>query len=518
MTFDSDLQERYERLVELSPDGILIHDGENIVMANAAVARLAGAIDRNQLIGRPITEFLNPPHLKNVETQLVTNDPGGASPVVRDTFHRLDGSGVEVEVAAIPFVDKGRAAAHLVIRDITKRLAAQAVARRAEERLRESQKMEAIGALAGGVAHEVNNMMVVVLGASDLLLRNTAMPEKWARDLQDIWNAADRAATVTRQLLAFSRRAVYLPHAIDLDTLVRNVEPTVRRLLGETRPLTLELGGPLGVMVDGGQIEQAIINLVLNARDAMPAGGTLTITTRSAVIDQDVPGCAGPRIPDGRYGMLSIEDTGVGIEASDLARLFEPFFTTKPVGQGTGLGLAAVYGIMEQNAGSVAVESTPARGTTFNLYFPLVRTEAPSAQPYDQPAVATATVQAGAKILVIDDEPTVLKITGRILEAGGFRVQLAKDGASALASVAQEGAPDLVVTDLIMPGMGGAEVAKRLVEDCPGLPILFVSGYSNDDLRRELGIGSKRFLLQKPFTAQELMQKVARVLSRNAAI
>lgn len=514
MSFDSDLQERYERLVELSPDGILIHDGENIVMANAAVARLAGAVDRNQLIGRPITAFLNPPHLKNIETQLVTNDPAGASPVVRDTFHRLDGSGVEVEVAAIPFVDKGRLAAHLVIRDITKRLAAQAVARRAEERLIEAQKMEAIGALAGGVAHEVNNMMVVVLGASDLLLRNAAMPENWARDLQDIWNAADRAATITRELLAFSRRAVHLPHAIELDTLVRNVEPTVKRLLGDARPLTLELGGPLGVMVDGGQVEQAIINLVLNARDAMPGGGSLTIATRSAVIDRDVRGCAGTPIPDGRYGLMSIRDTGVGIEAADLARLFEPFFTTKPVGEGTGLGLAAVYGIMEQNAGFVAVESAPTIGTTFNLYFPLVPADAPTAAPSDQPAVVSPAAPEGATILVIDDEPAVLKITGRILEAGGFRVQLATDGASALASVAADGPPDLVVTDLIMPGMGGVEVAKRLVENCPDLPILFVSGYSSDDLRQELGIGSQRFLLQKPFTAQALMQKVARVLSR----
>jgi PAS domain S-box-containing protein len=502
----SDLQERYERLVELSPDGILILDGEHIVMANAAVALLAGANDRNQLIGRPITAFLNPPHLEDIEA--------GRSPVVRDTFHRLDGSGVEVEVAAIPFVDKGRMAAHLVIRDITKRLAAQAVARRAEERLREAQKMEAIGALAGGVAHEVNNMMVVVLGASDFLLRNPAISEGWTRDLRDIWNAADRAATVTRQLLAFSRRAVHLPHEIDLDTLVRNVRQTVQRLLGDTRQLTLVLGGPLGVMVDGGQIEQIIINLVLNARDAMPTGGTLTITTTGAVIDKDVRGCAGTPIPDGRYGLMSIRDTGVGIDPAHLGRLFEPFFTTKPVGEGTGLGLAAVYGIMEQNAGFVAVESTPALGTTFNLYFPLAPHAAPPAGPQGQPAPATTVVRTGASILVIDDEPAVLNITGRILEAEGFRVRLVPDGESALASVAREGPPDLVVTDLIMPGMGGAEVAGRLVAECPELPILFVSGYSTDDLRREWGVNSKRYRLQKPFTAEDLIEKVATILSR----
>jgi nitrogen-specific signal transduction histidine kinase len=409
-------------------------------------------------------------------------------------------------------VDHGRLAAHLVIRDITKRLAAQAVARRAEERLREAQKMEAIGALAGGVAHEVNNMMVVVLGASDLLLRNSAVPDEWTRDLRDIWNAADRSATVTRQLLAFSRRAVHLPHAIDLDTLVHNVEQTVQRLLGDTRQLVLLLDGPLGVMVDGGQIEQVIINLVLNARDAMPTGGKLTITTTCAVIDKDVRGCSGTPIPEGRYGLMSIRDTGVGIDAENLVRLFEPFFTTKPVGEGTGLGLAAVYGIMEQNRGFVAVESTPALGTTFSLYFPLVPDATPPASQHGQPAVATTLVRPGAMILVVDDEPAVLKITGRILEADGFLVQLAPDGKAALASVAREGPPDLVLTDLVMPGMGGAELARRLAADWPDLPVLFVSGYATDDVRREWGVDSRRFLLQKPFTAEELIRKVAAIL------
>ena len=510
---DSDLRERYERLVELSPDGILIHDGEHILMANAAVARLAGATDRGQLIGQPIDRFLSPPYLKGVEEQLTGSDSTGGSSVVRDTFHRLDGESVEVEVAAIPFVDKGRPAAHLVIRNITKRLEAQASARRAEERARSAEKMEAIGALAGGVAHEVNNMMVVVLGASDLLLRNPAVPEDWLRDLQDIWNAADRAATVTRQLLAFSRRAVHSPNAIDLDTLVRNVEQTIRRLLGDGRQLTLELGGPIEVMVDGGQIEQVIINLVLNARDAMVSGGTLTITTSAVVTENDVQDGTGAPIPNGRYGLMSVRDTGVGIDAATLDRLFEPFFTTKPIGQGTGLGLAAVHGIMEQNAGFVAVESAPESGTTFRLYFPFVPTSVPAEPPREKPAQDPAMVHAGKIILVIDDEPSVRTITGRILEAEGFRVQLASDGPSALDLVSREGPPDLVLTDLVMPGMSGVEIAGRLNETWPELPILFVSGYSTDELRRDWGGGPKRFLIQKPFTAEELVRRIAALLA-----
>jgi PAS domain S-box-containing protein len=512
-TDDSDLRERYERLVDLSPDGILIHDGEQIVMANAAVARLAGATDRSQLIGCPIGTFLNPPHLEGPEDQRAGQDPTGGSPVVRGTFHRLDGSDVEVEVAAIPFVDKGRPAAHLVIRDITKRLTAQTLARQSEERLKAAQKMEAIGVLAGGVAHEVNNMMVVVLGASDLLLRNAAIPDDWRGDLQDIWNAADRAATVSRQLLAFSRRAVHLPQAIDLDTLVRNVEQTIRRLLGDGRQLELALGGPLAVMVDGGQIEQVIVNLVLNARDAMPDGGTLSITTSNAVIENGAGGSAGTPIPDGRFGLMSVRDTGVGIEAESLSRLFEPFFTTKPIGQGTGLGLAAVHGIMEQNAGFVAVESAPECGTTFNLYFPLASDAAQAEAPQSQPARATPVVPSGLRILVVDDEPAVRKVTGRILEAAGFLVTLAADGASALDLVAREGPPDLVLTDLIMPVMGGAELGRRLTADRPDLPILFVSGYSADEVRREQRGGFRGFMIQKPFTADELIRKIAAVLS-----
>jgi len=244
----------------------------------------------------------------------------------------------------------------------------------------------------------------------------------------------------------------------------------------------------------------------------MPDDGTLTITTSGAVIDKDVRGWAGTPIPDGRYGLVSIRDTGVGIDATNLARLFEPFFTTKPVGEGTGLGLAAVYGIMEQNKGFVAVQSTPGSGTTFNLYFPLVPDAGPLAGPQEQPPLAPPVVRPGATILVIDDEPSVLKITGRILEAAGFRVHLAPDGESGLASVAREGPPDLVLTDLIMPGIGGAAVARRLARDWPDLPILFVSGFSTDEFRREWGADSKRFLLQKPFTADELSRRVASVL------
>ena len=512
----AELLQRYHRLVDLSPDGILIHDGEHIVMANVAAEQLAGADHRGQLIGRPIGAFLNPPYLKGVEDRLLRNDSTATSPAVRDTFQRLDGSGVEVEVTAIPFVDGDRLSAHLVIRDITERLVGQAAAALAEERLQKAHEMEVIGMLAGGVAHEVNNMMVVVIGASDFLLRDATMSEDRMRDLRDIRKAADRAATVTRQLLSFSRRAAHQPRPIDINTPVRNLEATVRRLLVDGQHFTMVLGGPLQVQIDCGQIEQVIINLVLNARDAMPSGGTLTIATATCLVDKGVAGVTGTPVPPGRYALIQVRDTGTGIDDATLLRLFEPFFTTKPVGQGTGLGLAAAHGILEQNGGYIAVESTFGVETTFTLYFPLLEGAPPAERRARPRQPGEQTARGGATILVVDDEPGVRRVTRRILEGEGFILKLAPDGAAALELVALEGPPDLVLTDLMMPGIGGAELAKRLRADYPALPILYMSGYASADLEGGSGEDLKGSLIEKPFTREELIRRVAAVFSVKA--
>ena len=370
---ETDNDERYERLVELAADGILIHDGQRIVVANTAAVRLAGADHRNQLIGRPIDAFLNPPYLKAIQEALVrSGDQAALVPPVRDHFRRLDGSEIEVEVTAIAFVDRGRPCAHLVVRDITERLAVQAAGRQAEEFLRQAQKMEAVGALAGGVAHEVNNMMSVVLGFGEFLLQDPAMPEdERIRDVREIMKAADRAAVITRELLAFSRRAFHQPEVLDLNAVVQDAVPMVRRLLGEGRELTVALGDRCRVWADKGQVEQVVVNLALNARDAMPSGGTLTISTAEVVLEGGGSRYPDASIPGGHYGLIAVRDTGVGMDAPTQARIFEPFFTTKPAGEGTGLGLAAAYGIMEQNQGYIAVASAPGEGTTFRLYFPL---------------------------------------------------------------------------------------------------------------------------------------------------
>ena len=507
--------ERYQELVELAPDGILIHDGERIVFANAAAVRLAGATRRDELIGLPIDTFLDPPHLKAVETEITgTVSPTDSAPPVRDSFRRLDGSRVAVEVRAVAFVDAGRLSVHLVVRDVTERLAMEQAARQVEERLEKAQRMEAVGALAGGVAHEVNNMMAVVLGFSDFVLRDLRLPAELAADVREIVVAADRAAAVTRQLLAFSRRAVQHPKVIDLAAAVREAESVVRRLLGEGRRLTLEADASPLVRIDPRQLQQVIINLALNARDAMATGGTFTITTGEAELPGGLAAAGGVSIAAGRYALLVVHDTGTGMDAATLARIFEPFFTTKPLGQGTGLGLAAAHGIVTQSGGYVTVLSSPGQGTSFTVYLPVVAPSDAIERRAQGSPPATDARHSGATVLVVDDEPAVRAIAARSLEYGGFRVVEAPDGADAIQLVDRHGPPQIVLTDLMMPGVGGAELARRLKERWPALPIVFMSGYSAEELRRQGAIGFEGELIQKPFTPDGLVRSVAAALAR----
>jgi PAS domain S-box-containing protein len=369
---DGERAERWHELVELAPDGILIHDGERIVFANLAAARLAGAKARDDLVGLPIGSLLDPPHLKAVQTALSTaSTPVEPAPPVRDTLHRLDGSEVEVEVRAVAFLEEDRPSAHLVLRDISERLAASRARRHMEELLRQAQRREAMGVLAGGVAHEVNNMMAVVLGFCDCLLENPRLPEDAHADVREITKAADHAVAITRHLLAFSRCAIHRPGVIDLGAVVRDAEPSIRRLLGGGRRFVLVADATPPVFADPAQLEQVVVHLALNACDAMPEGGTLTITTADTVFPSGVAAGDAGLVPAGRYATLTVQDTGVGMDAATQARIFEPFFTTKPTGQGTGLGLSAAQGLVAQNRGFLTVSSAPGQGATFTLCLPV---------------------------------------------------------------------------------------------------------------------------------------------------
>jgi two-component system, cell cycle sensor histidine kinase and response regulator CckA len=511
---DWERDQRYRQLVELAPDAILIHDGGRIVLANASAVRLAGATRRAQVVGQLIDAFLDPPHLKAVQIQLTDSlSPAEVAPAVRDTFRRLDGSEVQVEVRAVGFMDHGRPSVHLVIRDITERLGVEQVARQVQERLQEAHRMESVGALAGGVAHEFHNMMQMVLGFSHSLVQDPRLPEECRADVREIMRAADRAVVVTRQLLAFGHRAVHQPQVVDLRAAVWDAEPVVRRLLGEGQRLVVVADAAPRVRVDPVQLQQVVLSLALNARDAMPAGGTLTITTA----EMELPGGAtagGGAMAAGRYATLLVHDTGAGMDAAVQARIFEPFFTTKPPGQGTGLGLAAAHGIVTQNHGHITVASAPGQGATFTVYLPLLAVEAMAERRRELRPTAPDARHAGTTVLVVDDEPGVREIASRYLERGGFRVLEARDGVQALELVDREGPPQLVLTDMMMPGIGGAELARRLKQRWPALPILFMSGFSSAELREQGAIFSDGDLIEKPFTPDGLMASAAAAVSR----
>jgi two-component system, cell cycle sensor histidine kinase and response regulator CckA len=377
----------------------------------------------------------------------------------------------------------------------------------AEEHLLQAQRMDAVGHLAGGVAHEINNMMTAVLGFSALLLDRLDGDER-AADVRQIHRAAERAAGITRQLLAFGRRQLLRPQVLDMNRLVGGLEPMVRRVLGEDKVFTAELAPDLGqVRADPGQLEQVLLNLTLNARDAMPTGGTFTIRTRNVTVDGHQS--AGEELPPGRYVLVEVSDTGHGMDGATRARAFEPFFTTKPFGQGTGLGLATVFGIVRQSGGTVRVHSAPGEGTTFDVFLPEVTDVAPAAVH----AAALPAERGSGTVLVVEDEAIVREFTCRSLAARGYRCLEATTGAEAL-DLVRRGTEtiDAVVSDVVMPGMGGRAMAERLVELRPAVPVLFISAYTGEEVIRRGLIAPGVPFLQKPFTPDVLAERLRELL------
>lgn len=379
---------------------------------------------------------------------------------------------------------------------------------RQSEALRDAQRMESVGLLAGGVAHDFNNLLTVVLGSVELLLADTQNPRDRSR-LAEIQNAANRGSMLVRQLLAFSRRQVMRRQVLDLNSVVNDVRPLLTHLIGEHIELVVSLARtPLHVEADPTQVQQTIINLATNARDAMPDGGTLTIATE--LIDGEPPGTT---FPAGRYVSLSVKDNGIGMDAATKRLAFDPFFTTKDVGRGTGLGLASVYGIVEQSGGHVHVDSEPGRGSCFRVFLPWVSVETPEAT--NVPATVTAPPVGTAHpalILLVEDETLVREITARVLGRSGYTVLEAHDGDEALQVVRRHaGQLDLVITDVVMARMGGLELARRIADERPGLPILLVSGYNTEEMPADKPTIA---FLQKPFTPNELLQKVATLLAQ----
>jgi nitrogen-specific signal transduction histidine kinase/CheY-like chemotaxis protein len=385
--------------------------------------------------------------------------------------------------------------------------------RRVEQHLRQVQQMEAVGRLAGGVAHETNNQMSVVLSASAFILQHDNLQEPVRKDVESIKRAAERTAAVTAQLLAFGRRQVLHLQVLDLNEIVRDFAPVLRRTLGEDSTLALRPDPSIGtIRADRGQIEQVLLNLALNAHDAMPRGGRLTIATGPVTLTEEY----GSFKPDvavrpGRYVVLVVSDTGIGMDRDTLEHVFEPFFTTKPVGQGTGLGLSSVYGIVKQSDGYVWVYSEPGQGTTFKIYLPMDAAALSEPAQDSQPEGA----MAGEVVLVVEDEESVRAMTGRLLQSEGYQVLEAADGREALELIGGDSERvDLVITDVAMPSMNGRELADRVKRLRPHLPVLFMSGYTDDEMVRRGLIEPNHPFLSKPFTPEVLASKVRQLIDQ----
>jgi two-component system, cell cycle sensor histidine kinase and response regulator CckA len=383
-----------------------------------------------------------------------------------------------------------------------------------EAQLRQAQKMEAVGRLAGGIAHDFNNILGIIIGYSELSLELIAPDNPANRYVEESKKAAKRAALLTRQLLAFSRKQVIFPRILDLNELVRNVTEMFLRLVGEDVTVEFRPTAPLGsIKADPGQIEQALMNLVLNARDAMPTGGRIIIETREAELDEDYVSLhRGSNA--GQYVVLAVSDTGCGMNESIQLQIFEPFFTTKGGGHGTGLGLSTVYGIVKQSEGNILVYSEPGKGTTFKIYFPRVGEKAEALVLSNEGAEPRGRSET---ILVVEDDKTLRELTGRLLRNGGYRVIEAKDADEAIGVMAtSEAGIDLLLTDVIMPDKSGPDLVKQVEQEHPKTRFVFMSGYSDDMVKLHGLLIREETFLEKPFTKRSLLVKVYSALHRES--
>ena len=392
----------------------------------------------------------------------------------------------------------------LAVEDVSERKNSEEALLRSQEHLRQAQKMEAIGRLAGGIAHDFNNLLTAIIGYSALLLDNLAGNPEALLQVGEIKAAGDRAAALTRQLLAFSRRQVLQPKVIDLNLIVADFDRLLRRLVGERIEVEVKCARDLWqVLADPGEIGRAIMNLALNARDAMPGAGTLTIQTANVTLAEAEGLERG--LPPGRYAMLAVGDTGVGMDPGMQEHIFEPFFTTKETGKGTGLGLATVLGIVEQSGGDIQCQSEVGEGTSFKILLPAVAEEAVSVHP---PAGLVTAPRGTECILLVEDEDAVRELLRTVLKARGYAVIEARNGREGLKLCEDHpGAIDMLVTDVVMPELGGRELAEAVVKLRPGLKVLFMSGHTDDVILKE-GVQQGAVFLHKPFTPMQLAQKV----------
>jgi PAS domain S-box-containing protein len=496
-------ESRYRSLVQSAVYGIYRSSLEGKFLdVNPAVVAMLGCISADEVLGldpkvdvfvdakeqaRLMGEFRRGARLDNVEVRWKRKDG-------KQITVRLSGRAVKGETGEV---------VEVIAEDVTER-------RVLEDQFRQAQKMEAVGRLAGGVAHDFNNLLMVISGYTEVLMEHTAEDHALHPKIAAIQQASDRATTLTRQLLAFSRKQLLELKVVDVNAIVKDIERLLRPLIGENIELVSRLAGDLGrTRADAAQIEQVIMNLVVNSKDAMPNGGKIIIQTANESLDGDLPReCS--YIQPGPYVMLSIEDNGHGMDKETQSRIFEPFFTTKEKGKGTGLGLSTVYGIIKQSGGYVLAQSEVGRGTTFRIYLP--RVEEPAEISGGTRASQSAT-GGSETVLLVEDEESVRQLVRETLEAKGYKVLEADHGAAALRIASDHHGPiDMLITDVVMPGMSGRELSEQLSASDPDIKILYLSGYTEDAVVHQGVLEPGTSFLQKPFTLQALARKVREVL------
>ncbi|MCE5308151.1 MAG: PAS domain S-box protein [Acidobacteriales bacterium] len=506
-------EERYRQIIETAQEGIwLIAEDSTVSYVNARLAAMLG-YSREEIVGRSVDSFIEEKNHLAARTNRERRRQGLKEQYLF-TFRRKDGSLLHTIVSSNPLFDKqGAFRGSLgMLTDITEQTLAEAERAKLGDQLRQAQKMESIGRLAGGVAHDFNNLLTVINGYSELLLKGMKPGNKARAYVSQIREAGERAANLTQQLLAFSRKQIVQPQTMCLNTLVADAETFLAHVVGEQIELIIRRASSSSlVLADPSQAHQVLMNLAVNARDAMPNGGKLIIETSTFEVTPEYA-ASNPDAAPGSYAVLTVTDTGIGMAEDTLRNIFEPFFTTKEKGKGTGLGLSTVYGIVRQTGGWISVESQPKVGTTFRIYLPRLDDATPGPQPCSH---ATADPHGSETVLVVEDEEDVRQLAVTVLISHGYRVLDAANGRLALQVADRHPGPiHVMLTDVIMPGMNGRELADCMKSRRPDVKVLFMSGYTEDVIAPQRLREDRIALIQKPFTPDELISELRALLTR----
>jgi PAS domain S-box-containing protein len=503
--------QRFSTVTQSARDAIVSTDGEgNITFWNRSAETTFGYTE-SEVLGRPIALLMAKSDRAAYAAALPApeSDDVTFGHVIEVTGVRKDGGMFPIEFSLAAVRATEGIAFTAIIRDVMERKQSQEALRQRDEQLRQAQKMEPIGRLAGGVAHDFNNLLMAIHGYAEMLVQNLDAGDERKSDAEEILKAAERAAGLTRQLLAFSRRQVITQQAVALDQLVDGMQKMLQRLIGPEIEISTEYWPDLTpALADSAQVEQILVNLVINARDAMPSGGKIMIELRNIELDR-IGVAAHPGLQPGEYVEMAVSDTGVGMDPDTAVRIFEPFFTTKDSGKGTGLGLATVYGIVQQNGGGIEVQSRVGRGTTFYIYLP-------RAVDLGKPALIKPASSIGASetVLLVEDDDRVRALVANMLKKNGYKVLLASAGDQALEIAARHhGRIHLLLTDVMMPGLNGRILSERLTAARPDTRVLYMSGYSDDAILRRGVKSAAAYFIQKPFSVEALANKIRETLS-----